>query len=670
MSVDMKAERDAAFRKARRHSWLVRILKATLPMGVAVLVVGYGLILNARKIVPVRKGDKFDIGVLTLDRGTPSMKNPKYEGYNNDGSRFFVTAKQATPDLSQPDRVSMKTISGTLTQADNVKTFVTASSGLYDNKKSQLDLNEQIDIVSESGLKAKLNSARIEIKASKVVTDQPVAAQMPIGSIRANAMTLLIKKRQAVFSNGVAVKLKPKKKQPRPAAVTAIRGTSAPGNPGPVQNVAIKPPSASLTGQSSAPIDVVAMTLHIDDVAHTAVFTDAVRASQAGSTMTAKRLDIEYESRSKNNKSAGKPAPLKLDATPEGSKLKRIMANGKVVMTSANGRRAKSDSAEFDARKNTATLIGNVVLTQGLNVVTGDNLLLNRTAETALLTGKVSLRQGKNVLQGGRLFVNRKTATSELTSPGRSGRIFATFYQNSTKGRSGKRRTARAKKGFSATQFKTNPNAPIKIIANRLDINDKVKSAIFRGKVVAKQAGMTIHAATLIATYSGRNGLGLGSTALNDNTQKPAGKHPPTQLKRVEARKNVKVTSSDGQTATGDWADYDVRQNRIILGGNVKLRQGSTELLGERLVINMVTGKMKIIPRKGGSGGRKMSLGGGPKCTRACLQIIPGEAMEQFRKNRGKKGASSWNTSTLPTKRDLKALKSTGNSAWKAYRKQ
>ena len=32
-----------------------------------------------------------------------------------------------------------------------------------------------------------------------------------------------------------------------------------------------------------------------------------------------------------------------------------------------------------------------------------------------------------------------------------------------------------------------------------------------------------------------------------------------TELTRIEAKKNVRVTSKDGQTATGDWADFDAK---------------------------------------------------------------------------------------------------------------
>ncbi len=673
LQIDVSADRGKAFRRARRHTWLVRGLKLLLPLGVTGLVGVYGVVLSANQYIPVRKGDKFDIGTPTLSGGKPSMKNPKYEGYNKDGSKFFVTAKEATPNFSQPDRLTMKSISGTFTQVDRVKTYVTAGGGLFDNKASILDLYQGIDIVSGSGLRMQLNSAKIFLKANKVVSNKPVAAQMVAGTIRANAMTLLIKKKLATFSNGVAVKLKPKPKQKPSVQKLAAKGGAAPAEPwaAKVKNSNSKAKgSASFGGASNAPIDVVAMTLQIDDIAHTARFKTSVRATQAGSTMTAQTLDVFYEGAAKKASKTGdrpKPGALSLGAASAGSKLKRILARGGVSLASVNGRRARARSVEFNAENDTATLVGDVVLTQGLNVVTADRLVLSRSTQTAMLTGKVTLRQGKNLLKGGRLYVDRKRATSQLTSPGKAGRIFATFYQSTGARKKAVRPASKKRSGFAATQFKADPNAPVNIIANTLNIDDKAKTAVFEGKVIARQGSMAIRADTLNAIYSGKNGLGLGSTALNDAKLRPAGNHPPTQLKTVRAYGSVIVSSKDGQRATGDWADFNIKANKVTLGGNVKLIQGSTELLGERLEINLRTGQIKLIPRKGGGDSRRMSLGGGRNCTRACLQIIPGEAVEQFKRSRSKTGGSSWGSAIKKVpKRAAAKLKSLGVDGWQA----
>jgi lipopolysaccharide export system protein LptA len=54
------------------------------------------------------------------------------------------------------------------------------------------------------------------------------------------------------------------------------------------------------------------------------------------------------------------------------------------------------------------------------------------------------------------------------------------------------------------------------------------------------------------------------------------------------------VQSQDGQTATGDWADYDTRKNTVTIGGDVVLTRGPNVVRGSRLVIDMSTGHSVI----------------------------------------------------------------------------
>ena len=54
------------------------------------------------------------------------------------------------------------------------------------------------------------------------------------------------------------------------------------------------------------------------------------------------------------------------------------------------------------------------------------------------------------------------------------------------------------------------------------------------------------------------------------------------------------VTSKNGQNATGDWADFNVKENQVVLGGDVVLTQGKNVVRGSKLTIDMVTGESVI----------------------------------------------------------------------------
>src|SRR5690606_3642792 len=112
--------------------------------------------------------------------------------------------------------------------------------------------------------------------------------------------------------------------------------------------------------------------------------------------------------------------------------------------------------------------------------------------------------------------------------------------------------------------FKTDPNAPYDVTSDRLDVDDNAKTALFTGHVVTVQGNFTIESAEMTAYYTGRAGLG----ATDDKSTASA------SLTHIRAKKSVSVVSKDGQKATADWAEVDVRTNLATLGGAVVLTQG------------------------------------------------------------------------------------------------
>ena len=112
--------------------------------------------------------------------------------------------------------------------------------------------------------------------------------------------------------------------------------------------------------------------------------------------------------------------------------------------------------------------------------VADDQADFDAKADTALFSGNVLVNQQKNVLQGQRLFVDRKNDKSRLESPAEGGqpvgRIAATFFQGEGKaGRAAQAETAAAERRPRSGRhmlgsFKTDPNAPMDIEAETLDV--------------------------------------------------------------------------------------------------------------------------------------------------------------------------------------------------------
>ncbi len=577
-------ERSSAFASAYRHTVAVRVLRWLLPAACLGIVALY-----AGSLMRASIGSS-SLPAIALQRILPedlTMHNPKYEGFDKDGGAYSFKAKSAQRDKASPDAIVLNAISGELVDAEKKKTNLTATRGIFNHATSVLDLYEAIDVVSDNGLKARMTQARIETKQSIITSDQPVEIEFTAGSITSRQMTLKHKLREAAFVGDVKAKLLPSKSD-------ATAGSET--------NSVAKP-----FGGSNAPVDISATRLDIRDAAKVAVFNGNVVAGQSGALLTTPSLEVSYEGEpaaATTGSSSAKSGP-----SQEQGKLRRIIAKGPVTMTQASGETVTTDSADFDAVNETAVLNGNVVMNSGTaRRATSDRADLDQKSETALLTGNVIVLQGRNEIKGRRLFIDRKGGRTQLTSPpgvgSGPGRVFARFVQGDGKKAPGvKPKTApkdddpTESSGLPGVSFKTDPSAPVEIEADQLDVTDAVKTAVFRGDVQAAQGDFKIRTAELQATYSGDARLAdIGGAAkpAAEPTAKPEQKKEASTLTRIQAKRNVVVTSKGGQTVTGDWADYDAKAGKVVVGGNVVLSQGQTVVKGTRLVIDMTTGQSTI----------------------------------------------------------------------------
>ena len=572
------SERPKNFARARRHSRVVKFLRRVLPLCAAGVVVLY--VASVLQTIGWVKGiPKLQIPQIIPENLT--MDNPHYEGFNRDGGKYVVTAKTAVQDLTDTDHVKLNEINGDLVDVNKVKTNLKAAHGLYNSKSAELEIFDGIDIVSENGMRAKLSRATVFTKTNLIVSKEPVEVSVPTGTIRSKEMTLHNKTHEATFLNEVVAHLVPQQKTPTPAPTPAGAKPAAPASATPMLSA------------GNGPIDVTSNRLDIDDVKKTAVFAGDVRAVQADSTLDTAALEVEYESQQPQGAGATPPAPALSDPTTA-SKIRRIRSATPVVMTRAPSDVVNAKSLDFDAPTEVAVLTGDVVMTSGTDRrVTGAVATVDQKADTVLLTGNVVAIQGRNTLKGERLYVERATGRTQLTSPAApgesaAGRITARFYRtNSQIAQAVKKQKDAVEQATTAVGvFKTDPTAPIDVEADRLDVDDRAKIAIFRGDVHAVQAGFLVRTSEMRSHYTGNAGL-----AQQLNATEP---HPAAQLTRIEARGKVIVTSQNGQDATGDWADFDVKENKVTLGGDVVLTQEKNVVRGTRLVIDMVTGESVI----------------------------------------------------------------------------
>jgi lipopolysaccharide transport protein LptA/LPS export ABC transporter protein LptC len=575
------ADRERAFAAARRHSFIVRWLKIILPVCAAAVLSSYAVFMQRSISVNVGAGN-LELGPIAFSSEVLTMHNPRYEGYSKDGSRFIVSARAAEQKVAGEGPIKLKTIEGSIVQPNKTTTTLQAASGLFDTEASELELLDSIEIKSSDGMVAQLSRAKIFMKESRIVSDDPVTVEMPTGTLKGNSMILLQKTRELTFDGGVTAQLKP---QSRPKQNS---------------NDGAQPQSmASVIASGDGPINVTAPKLTIDDAQKIALFTGNVRVEQDGAVLTARELEIAYDGSSPAEGGGAAAVP-----TATAGSVKRIFARDNVIIT-RGADRVTSATAEFDTAAETSILAGAVEFTSGADRrAVADRAVLDFKSDTALLTGVVTISQGPNILMGRHLFVDHRNGTMRLSAPtgagAPQGRISAYFKQ--PEGRSAPAKSTPNGQAGS-WQFRTDPNAPIEIEADVLEVDDKANTATFRGDVHVVQGEFSLRTVELVATYSGQAGAGLMQPA-DSNASAPA-----AQLERVRAHRKVVVTSKDDQSATGDWADFNLKTNKVVLGGDVTLTQGRNVVRGPRLVIDMTTGQSRMETAKAGAQAATPSTG-------------------------------------------------------------
>ncbi|MDS9466647.1 lipopolysaccharide transport periplasmic protein LptA [Paracoccus sp. MBLB3053] len=139
--------------------------------------------------------------------------------------------------------------------------------------------------------------------------------------------------------------------------------------------------SAQTTGFGNAqdvkaPVEVTADSLQVDQQTGLAVFSGNVLIGQGGMRLSADRVTVTYSSDSRDRISA-------------------LKAEGNVTLASGSDA-AEAKTADYDVESGNVVLRGDVLLTQGQNVLAGETVTVNLATGSASAAGRV-----RSVLQPG-----------------------------------------------------------------------------------------------------------------------------------------------------------------------------------------------------------------------------------------------------------------------------
>ncbi len=149
------------------------------------------------------------------------------------------------------------------------------------------------------------------------------------------------------------------------------------------------PPTASPFGISEdqhkdQPVEIEAATLEVRDKNKTATFSGNVKVVQGDTTMKCQNLVVFY---GQEVGLAGDATPVKTSKStpgmPQGAQnIRRIEARGGVTVITKD-QNASGDLGIYDLKTKTITLSGNVVVSQGQNVIHGQRVVVDMVTGNA-----------------------------------------------------------------------------------------------------------------------------------------------------------------------------------------------------------------------------------------------------------------------------------------------
>ncbi|MGH6896319.1 MAG: LptA/OstA family protein [Geminicoccaceae bacterium] len=140
--------------------------------------------------------------------------------------------------------------------------------------------------------------------------------------------------------------------------------------------------------------------------------------------------------------------------------------------------------------------------------------------------------------------------------------------------------SAAAMTAAQAQSLQHDTTLPIEITADSLEVVQDQQIATFTGNVDAVQGDMVLSAELLRVHYG--------------DADDAAAAPPETgSIRRIEAEGNV-FLSSPRETAQGTAGVYDVAANRVTLEGAVVLTRGDNVIRGDRLEIDLASGRSQM----------------------------------------------------------------------------
>lgn len=195
---------EEAFTQARRHSGRVRMLKFVLPLAAVAMIAAFA----ARSWLAAPGNLPVDLGALAIEGGRLVMSDPRLDGITgSQGRPYSMTAARAIQDIGTGGRIDLEGIDARLPIDDSGWMTVTAPTGVFDREANRLDIDSELTMTTDDGMKAVLKSAVLDIAAGSLDTADPVDITLDGAHITADSMAVRDKGAVLIFENRVRMRI-------------------------------------------------------------------------------------------------------------------------------------------------------------------------------------------------------------------------------------------------------------------------------------------------------------------------------------------------------------------------------------------------------------------------------------------------------------------------------
>ncbi len=168
---------------AERHSRFVFFMRLTLPI-LAVGIVAMVLIYSVAYKPNIQKVLEYPSG--RLGTGAISMTNPRLTGLDIEDRYFVVTAKDANRLPEDPARVTLISLSATVSEHDTEILSLTAARGLVDSEANRVIFGPLVHIELPDGYTFQTDQTFVDMNNGIIEGRAPIHGTGPFGDLTAD----------------------------------------------------------------------------------------------------------------------------------------------------------------------------------------------------------------------------------------------------------------------------------------------------------------------------------------------------------------------------------------------------------------------------------------------------------------------------------------------------